>query len=75
MTDEQVTELIKTGNIVMLYNLVVDCSQFDHPGSNNVFNSLKNREATQTFLLIKHSFNADLIACHNTIGRLLSPRS
>jgi hypothetical protein len=49
MTKEEVSQLMRTNSIVILFNLVVDCTDFDHPGSNTIFQSLKDGVGTEEF--------------------------
>lgn len=55
----------------MLYlNLVLDCTEFQHPGYNTTITALHNQQISAQFHSRPHSFNAQLLICHYTIGKL-----
>lgn len=55
---------------VLFKNLIVDISDFDHPGYNNILTSFVGKDTYESYIVKTHSTNADLIICHRTIGRL-----
>lgn len=50
--------------------LVIDISDFDHPGYNNILDAFLKKDITEAYLSKTHSLNADLIICQRTVGKL-----
>ena len=55
--------------IVFYDELVIDVTTFNHPGSQSVF-SYFTSSMHESFIYQKHSYNAKLMLCHLTIGKV-----
>ena len=66
--------LVKSKRIVLWKDLVLDLTEFDHPGYNHIVDEFQGRDIAEAYLLRMHSLNADLIIAHKTIGRLESSK-
>ena len=69
-----ISELQSIGRTIVFYDeLVVDVTDFNHPGSRSVFGSATS-SIHESFSYQKHSYNAKLMLCHLTIGRIGNSR-
>ena len=66
----QFETLVKSKRIVLWKDLVLDLTDFDHPGYNHIVDEFQGRDIAEAYLLRMHSQNADLIIVYRTIGRL-----
>jgi hypothetical protein len=50
--------------------LIVDYEGFNHPGYFKTIDQFKGKQISEAYTQKEHSFNADLIICHKTVGKL-----
>ena len=62
----------KTKRTVLWKDLVLDLTNFDHPGYNNIIDDFQGKNIAEAYSSRLHSLNADLVVCHMAIGRLES---
>lgn len=60
----------KNKKIVLYKDLIVDVSDFRHPGYNDIIYQFQGKNMAQAYTARGHSLNSDLIVCHRTIGKL-----
>ena len=56
--------------IVLWKDLVLDLTDFDHPGYNHILNDFIGKDIAEPYSARLHSLNADLVVCHRAIARL-----
>lgn len=56
--------------LTLFKNLVIDITDFVHPGYNAILNNHINQDIYYSYLIRKHSINADLILCQRTVAKL-----
>lgn len=67
---EQIDEFTVGKKYVIFQNLIVDTTDFIHPGHNKYIQENESKQISESFFKIQHSFNARLVLCHRTIARI-----
>ena len=67
---QEVDSLLKCERkIVFYHNLILDITDFDHPGSNIILKDHIGTDITSVYTKYMHSFTASIIICQRVIGR------
>lgn len=69
-TAQEYQRMQATKKTVLFHNLILDISNFNHPGYNSLLNPYIAKDLYQPYASKSHSLNADLLVCQLTVGRL-----